>query len=1299
MATYVNDLRLKEIATGDEAGTWGTSTNTNLELIAEAFSFGTEAITTDADTHTTTIADGATDPGRSFYLKYTGTLDSACTITIGPNTVSKFWLIENATSGSQNIIISQGSGANVTIPAGEVKAVYSDGAGSGAAVVDAFAGLKVSDAAQTNITSLGTLTTLTVDDITINGSTISDAGDLTIDSGGDIILDADGGEIVLKDGGTSFGQLKGATSDFIIQSLVQDKDIIFKGDDGGGVVTALTLDMSAAGAATFNNQVTIGSGSNLVNAGNMTIDVAGDLTLDADGGDIIFSDGGSEKARFNAGDLGIGTSSPSVALHVSKSGTDAKIRIQDTDGTNQFTTISQNGGQLQIFARNNTSNGSIQFLGNNGSASSEYARFDNSGNMGIGTASPDTKLHIIDALSGGQLLVATSESDDAEKYGTFGTQHYDVDQEPVLAIAAQSSSSENNILIGGALGEFNAATSVKFFTAANATTTTGSERMRINSSGNVAIGHTSPEAKLDVDADSNQVAFMSRDQGSATYPAFGFSGQIDSNGNRGTGIFLPTDGALGFAAHSAERMRVNPSGVGIGSTNPSNLLHIAGASGTTILELQRTNTNATGTTGGVSFTASDGHAVASILAIGDGDDQGANLSFRTTSAASENNAFNSTTEFMRLTSTGDLGIGTSSPSGNLHLVGPSSGQPTFYISDKDEGTGTGDSLLITKSGLTSSIFDRDSGSLLNLGSNDVSNVMTIEGNNSRVGIGTTSPAQKLHIIDTSNPASPNGSVVIEGQRDGTANLIELRARDNSSSSSALPSGQGGIIRMNGFDGSDFEEMAFIGYQAEATVADGDAPSRLIFGTTSDGSGATTEKMRLTSAGRLGIGTTSPSVQLDVEGDTRIKASSTTATALTIKRSSSSGRAQMAFTDESDNQIFRIGMTGAGSENFSFFDGSDTILELNRSSNAATFAGTISSGAIAIGQSTFSGGNTLLDIHASGSGTGSLVAFANDHNTDRFFVGVAGDTTGNVLLHNAENSAMLFATNNSERMRIHSGGSVSIGSTTSSGKLFVNGNLRVDGAYKLEGDNNVISQSGTTISIGDVSENDNTVIFTGYGATSKIELNDGFIPISTNGSERVRIDGNGDLFVGKTSSNSANTGVEAKSGGLLTATRAAAVAAIFNRTTSDGQVVQFRKANTTVGSVSVTGSATTYNTSSDLRLKDITGSARGLEVVNELNPVAYNWKESCKSDEGLIAQEVQELVPNAVSETEEGYYQMDYSKLVTHLIKAVQEQQEQIEKLQKDSHTPKNLEDMSGYKNIRETIDNLVDEVKLLKGGK
>jgi len=162
MATYVNDLRLTEITTGDEAGDWGDITNTNLELIAEAFSFGTEAITTNADTHTTTIADGSTDPGRSMFLKYTGTLDSACTITIGPNTVSKLWFIENGTSGSQNIIISSGSGANITIPPGDTKVIYSDGGGSGAAMVDAFASLSVVD--------LKVQDDLTVtDDLIVNG--------------------------------------------------------------------------------------------------------------------------------------------------------------------------------------------------------------------------------------------------------------------------------------------------------------------------------------------------------------------------------------------------------------------------------------------------------------------------------------------------------------------------------------------------------------------------------------------------------------------------------------------------------------------------------------------------------------------------------------------------------------------------------------------------------------------------------------------------------------------------------------------------------------------------------------------------------------------------------------------------------------------------------------------------------------------------------------------------------------------------------------------------------------------------
>jgi len=135
MATYVNDLRLKEITTGDESGTWGTSTNTNLSLIADAFSLGTKNMAADAN-ETFTMPDATADGVRSLYLKITSavSLTVTRTVTLGPNTVSKVWIIENATSGSQSITISQGSGATVTIATGTKAMIVTDGAGAGAAV-------------------------------------------------------------------------------------------------------------------------------------------------------------------------------------------------------------------------------------------------------------------------------------------------------------------------------------------------------------------------------------------------------------------------------------------------------------------------------------------------------------------------------------------------------------------------------------------------------------------------------------------------------------------------------------------------------------------------------------------------------------------------------------------------------------------------------------------------------------------------------------------------------------------------------------------------------------------------------------------------------------------------------------------------------------------------------------------------------------------------------------------------------------------------------------------------------------
>jgi len=173
MATYVNNLRLKEITTGDEDGTWGTSTNTNLELITDGFSYGTKQMSADAN-QTFTMPDATADATRSLYLKITsaGSLTATREVTLGPNTVSKTWIIENATTGSQIITIKQGSGATVNIPNGSKVMVVTDGAGSGAAVFNA-------NPTETggSVTSVGG--TGTVNGISLSG-TVTSSGNLTL---------------------------------------------------------------------------------------------------------------------------------------------------------------------------------------------------------------------------------------------------------------------------------------------------------------------------------------------------------------------------------------------------------------------------------------------------------------------------------------------------------------------------------------------------------------------------------------------------------------------------------------------------------------------------------------------------------------------------------------------------------------------------------------------------------------------------------------------------------------------------------------------------------------------------------------------------------------------------------------------------------------------------------------------------------------------------------------------------------------------------------------------------------------
>ena len=191
------------------------------------------------------------------------------------------------------------------------------------------ADITLTTAAQTNITSLGTLTSLTVDDITIDGSTISDSADFTIDAGNDIILDGDQ-SIKFMDGGSLYMSLSNS-SGIRFTSQISDNDMLFRGNDGGSFITALTLDMSEAGAATFNDKIILGAnkaiefgdagesisgdGTDMTITGNIVkIDAASRIILDAAENRIDLLDSGTEFARFvnNGGQLQIRTGSSSA---------------------------------------------------------------------------------------------------------------------------------------------------------------------------------------------------------------------------------------------------------------------------------------------------------------------------------------------------------------------------------------------------------------------------------------------------------------------------------------------------------------------------------------------------------------------------------------------------------------------------------------------------------------------------------------------------------------------------------------------------------------------------------------------------------------------------------------------------------------------------------------------------------------------------------------------------------------------------------------------------------------------------
>jgi len=273
-STYVNDLRLEEIGTGEASGTWGTKTNVNLELIGEAFSYGSEAIA-DASTHTITIADGTSDQARSFYLKCTGG-GQACTVTLAPNTVSKVWMIENATSAT--LTFSQGTGANVAVAAGEVKMIATDGEGSGAVVYDLLTDVNLA-----GTTALATLK--------LGGTTVTSTGaELNLVDGSSAGTIVNSKAVIYSSG----GQVNGTTLAIAGTEITATAAELNYNDTGAAVGTVV-----ASKTVTADANKDVASLRNLTITGELdaaTLDISGNADIDGTlEADVLTVDGVAAK--------------------------------------------------------------------------------------------------------------------------------------------------------------------------------------------------------------------------------------------------------------------------------------------------------------------------------------------------------------------------------------------------------------------------------------------------------------------------------------------------------------------------------------------------------------------------------------------------------------------------------------------------------------------------------------------------------------------------------------------------------------------------------------------------------------------------------------------------------------------------------------------------------------------------------------------------------------------------------------------------------------------------------------------
>ncbi len=285
MASSFSDLGIELMSTGENAGTWGDKTNTNLQIVEKAIAGYVEVAVTSGSTKTLTITDGTTTESdsvaRHAVIKLTGTITGNSIVTV-PDSIEKVYIVVNGTSGAYTVQFKTASGTGITFGTTDkgTRLLFSDG---------------------TNIVDTGFSTSVAADDISTGDAAVTIAtstGDITVDGPSDIILDADGGDIFFKDGGTTFGSATNTSGNLIIKSGTTTA-VTFSGANAT-VAGNLSVggDFDVTGSLDFSDASITNVGSialdSITNDGtDITLDSSGDIVLDADGADIFLKDAGT----------------------------------------------------------------------------------------------------------------------------------------------------------------------------------------------------------------------------------------------------------------------------------------------------------------------------------------------------------------------------------------------------------------------------------------------------------------------------------------------------------------------------------------------------------------------------------------------------------------------------------------------------------------------------------------------------------------------------------------------------------------------------------------------------------------------------------------------------------------------------------------------------------------------------------------------------------------------------------------------------------------------------------------------